>query len=126
MLPSLSATSPWGPELGVFSGYSLKVPVLGSSRPNLFAPCPVYQSAPSGASAGSCGRDFAVGTSYSLIDTFKVATAAFAAIAATSANHPTRIDIGNSLSENCSPEFPHCQSRHRFPGSNGLRVKNTA
>src|SRR5215470_2988602 len=100
MLPSLSATSPWGPELGVFSGYSLKVPVFGSSLPSLFAPCPVYQSAPSGASAGSCGRDFAVGTSYSLMGTFKVAIAVLAAIVAASANHPTRIDIGDSLGGN--------------------------
>src|SRR5438309_12082093 len=76
MLPSLSATSPCGPELGVFKGYSLNSPVFGSSRPSLFAPWPVYQSEPSGASAGSCGRDRAVGTSYSLICTFRVPTAA--------------------------------------------------
>src|SRR6476469_1100292 len=65
MLPSLAATSPCGPELGVFRGYSLKAPVFGSSLPSLLAPCPVYQREPSGASAGSCGRDFGVGTSYS-------------------------------------------------------------
>ena len=46
---------------------SLNTPVFGSSRPSLLAPCPVYQSEPSGASAGSCGRDLAVGTSYSFI-----------------------------------------------------------
>jgi hypothetical protein len=55
MFPSLSATSPCGPELGVFSGNSLNVPVLGSSRPSLFAIWPVHQSAPSRATAGSCG-----------------------------------------------------------------------
>src|SRR5205807_3656589 len=69
MFPSLSATSPCGPESGVLSGYSLKCPVVGSSRPNLLALCPVYQSDPSGATAGSCGREFGVGTSHSLIDT---------------------------------------------------------
>src|SRR5437868_13303452 len=70
MLPSRSATRPCGPESGVLSGYSLKCPVVGSSRPNLLAACPVYQSDPSGATAGSCGRELGVGTSNSLIDTF--------------------------------------------------------
>src|SRR5271166_2599713 len=74
MLPSLSATSPCGPELGVFKEYSLNSPVLGSSRPSLFASCPVYQSEPSGASAGSCGRDFGVGTSNSRICTSSTPT----------------------------------------------------
>jgi hypothetical protein len=46
---------------------ALGPPVFGSSRPSLFAACPVYQSEPSGASAGPCGRDLGVGTSYSLI-----------------------------------------------------------
>src|SRR5229473_7537 len=76
MFPSLSATSPCGPELGVLRGYSLNSPVFGSSRPNLFAPCPVYQSEPSGATAGSWGRDFGVGTSYSWISTFSIPTVA--------------------------------------------------
>src|SRR5580692_684135 len=94
MLPSLSATKPCGPDRGVFRGYSLNSPVLGSSRPSLIAPCPVYQSEPSGASAGSCGRDFGVGTSYSLICTLSVFTAANAAIAATSVNnHNLRRDM---------------------------------
>src|SRR6516225_4827118 len=84
MLPSLSATKPCGPEPGAFSGYSLNCPVWGSSRPSLFAPCAVYQSEPSGATAGSCGRDFGVGSSYSLIGTLRVPTAANAAIVATS------------------------------------------
>src|SRR6266567_8291771 len=65
MLPSLSAASPCGPESGVFNGYSLISPDFGSSRPSLFANCPVYHNAPSGATAGSCGREFGVGTSYS-------------------------------------------------------------
>src|SRR5437660_7936047 len=89
MLPSLSATNPCGPELGVFSGYSLNSPVFGSNRPSLFAPCPVYQSEPSGASAGSCGRDFGVGTSYSLISTFSVSTATNPASVAAKANRQT-------------------------------------
>src|SRR5215831_14030349 len=75
MLPCWSATRPCGPEWGVSSGYSLKAPVCGSRRPSLLAPCPVYQSEPSGARAGSCGRDFGVGTSYSLIDTLSVPAA---------------------------------------------------
>src|SRR5215831_3279002 len=69
ILPSRSATSPCGPESGVFNGYSLNWPVFGSRRPNLLAVCPVYQSEPSGASAGSCGRDLGVGTSHSLMVT---------------------------------------------------------
>src|SRR5579864_8316206 len=82
MLPSLSATRPCGPVLGVFRGYSLNSPVFGSSLPSLLAAWPVYQSEPSGASAGSCGRDLGVGTSYSLIVTLSVPTAASAVTAA--------------------------------------------
>ncbi len=48
-------------------------PVTGSKRPSLFAIWPVYQSEPSGATAGSCGRDLGVGTSNSLMDTFGAA-----------------------------------------------------
>src|SRR5579863_6288353 len=94
MLPSLSATSPCAPELGVFKGYSLNSPVFGSSRPNLFAPCPVYQSEPSGASAGSCGRDFGVGTSYSWIGTFRFpAVGAPASVAASASKHSQGRDM---------------------------------
>ena len=96
MLPSLSATSPCGPELGVFKGYSLNSPVFGSSRPNLFAPCPVYQSEPSGATAGSCGRDFGVGTSYSWICTSSVPTVTEPASVAASMNRhslPKDMDV---------------------------------
>src|SRR6266542_4960953 len=73
MLPSLSAASPCGPEPGVFNGYSLISPDFGSSRPNLFANWPVYQSAPSGATSGSCGRESGVGTSHSRMTTFRSA-----------------------------------------------------
>src|SRR5947207_6589872 len=69
MLPSLSAARPCGPDAAVFSGYSLISPDFGSKRPSLFANCPVYHNAPSGATAGSCGREFGVGTSYSRIVT---------------------------------------------------------
>src|SRR5215469_8667456 len=69
ILPCGSATRPCGPELGVVSGNSLNFPVAGSSLPSLFAACPVYQSDPSGATAGSWGRDLGVGTSNSLIET---------------------------------------------------------
>src|ERR1035441_4688286 len=96
MSPSLSATSPCGPELGVFKEYSLNSPVFGSSRPTLFAPCPVYQSEPSGASAGSCGRDFGVGTSYSWIRTFRIPTVvAPASVAANMNKHslPKDMDV---------------------------------
>src|ERR1051325_3056954 len=78
IFPSLSATSPCGPELGVLSGYSLNSPVLGSSRPNLFVCIAVYQSEPSGANVGSCGKDFAAGRSYSLISTLGAAAIAAA------------------------------------------------
>src|SRR6266536_2684985 len=70
MFPCLSATRPCGPESGVLSGYSRNCPVFGSSRPSLLAICSVTQSAPSGLTAGSCGRALGVGTSYSLMDTF--------------------------------------------------------
>jgi len=114
MLPSLSATKPWGPESRVFSGYSLNSPVFGSSRPSLFAPWPVYQSEPSGASAGSCGRDRGVGTSYSLISTFRVPTVANPASVATNTNgYSLRRGIGASLRENCSPSFRFFPSRDR-------------
>src|SRR4029077_7665690 len=94
----LSATRPCGPELGVFSGYSLNSPVFGSSRPSLFTPWPVYQSEPSGASAGSCGRDRGVGTSYSLICTFRVPTVANPATAAAKTNgYNLRRDINALL-----------------------------
>src|SRR5215472_190051 len=98
IFPSLSATSPCGPDLGVFKGYSLNSPVFGSRRPSLFAPCPVYQSEPSGASAGSCGRDFGVGTSYSLICTLKVVTAADAATTAANVRDASLKDmVGSSV-----------------------------
>src|SRR6266498_4723471 len=71
MLPSLSAARPCGPEPSVFSGYSLISPVFGSSLPSLFANWPVYHSAPSAATAGSCGREFGVGTSYSRMVTLR-------------------------------------------------------
>src|SRR5580658_454939 len=103
MLPSLSATSPCGPELGVFKEYSLNSAVFGSRRPNLFAPCPVYQSEPSGASAGSCGRDFGVGTSYSWIRTFSVAAVVAPTSVTTSVNkHSLGRDMDVLLDENCS------------------------
>src|SRR5579864_3975874 len=109
MFPSLSATSPCGPEFGVFSGYSLNSPVFGSRRPSLFAACPVYQSEPSGASAGSCGRDFGVGTSYSLIWTFSVPTAGEAPIVAASANQhslPRCIVVPLSLESRSVESWP--------------------
>src|SRR2546430_15483800 len=69
MLPSLSSTRPWGPECGVFRGYSLKRPVFGSSRPRTLFICPVYQSDPSPVANRSCGRDPGVVTGHSLIET---------------------------------------------------------
>src|SRR3989442_15429017 len=69
MLPSLSSARPWGPECGVFRGYSLKRPVFGSSRPSTLFIWPVYQSDPSAVASGSCGRDPGVGTGHSLIET---------------------------------------------------------
>src|SRR5215475_15025073 len=90
ILPCWSATSPCGPDSGVFSGYSLNSPVLGSRRPSLLAICPVYQSEPSGATAGSCGRELGVGTSHSLIETFAVdAAKRTAATASTTAQRNT-------------------------------------
>src|SRR5580704_8293179 len=69
IFPSLSGTSPCGPDPGVFNVYSLNWFDLGSNRPSTLAIWPVYQTEPSGAKAGSCGRDPAVGTCHSLIET---------------------------------------------------------
>src|SRR5207253_5958159 len=55
------------PESGVLSRYSRILPVGGSTRPSVFDIWPVYQSAPSGATAGSCGWELEVGTSHSLM-----------------------------------------------------------
>src|SRR5262245_58312664 len=65
ILPSLSATKPCGPALGVFRGNYLIVPVWGSNRPSTLANCPVYHREPSGATSGSCGREPGVGTVHS-------------------------------------------------------------
>jgi hypothetical protein len=48
----------------------VKWPVFGSSRPSTFAICPVYQSDPSDAASGSCGREPGVGTGHDLIEIF--------------------------------------------------------
>src|SRR5207302_4000267 len=45
------------------------MPVAGSSRPNRLLCWPVHHSEPSGATAGSCGPEFAVGTLHSRIAT---------------------------------------------------------
>src|SRR5580704_6027483 len=69
MFLSWSGTKPCGPDPGVFKRYSLNCCVLGSNRPSTLAICPVYQTEPSGANAGSCGLEPAVGTCHSLIAT---------------------------------------------------------
>ena len=50
-------------------GYSLIWPVFGSTRPSTLFIWPVYQSDPSFAASGSCGRDPGVGTCHALIET---------------------------------------------------------
>src|SRR5215475_11739223 len=87
ILPCWSATSPCGPDSGVFSGYSLNSPVFGSRRPSLLAICPVYQSEPSGATAGSCGRALGVGTSHSLMETLAGDAATHTAATASTTAH---------------------------------------
>src|SRR5712664_2632540 len=72
MCPVLSATSPCGPEPGVLSAYSLNWPLLGSNRPSTLALKPVYQSEPSGAASGSCGKVLAFGRSHSRMEAFAV------------------------------------------------------
>jgi hypothetical protein len=62
--------------------------VTGSRRPNLFDSCPVYQSAPSGASAGSRGWELGVGTSRSLPAIFAGEASLPASIAACLAAKP--------------------------------------
>src|SRR5208337_5381985 len=47
MSPIWSATSPCGPDIGVFRRYSSIRPVVGSIWPSRFAICPVYQIVPS-------------------------------------------------------------------------------
>ncbi len=56
--------------------YSLNAPVSGSSRPSVFAICPVYQSEPSAAASGSYGCEPFVGTGHSIKDTLTCASAA--------------------------------------------------
>src|SRR4029453_5130132 len=60
---------PCGAECGTLSVYSLTSLVFGSTRPSLLVICPVYQIEPSGAVAGSCGREPGVATGQSLIAT---------------------------------------------------------
>src|SRR5712691_2577959 len=72
MCPVLSATRPCGPEPEVLSGYSLNWPVLGSNRPSTLALKPVYQSEPSDAASGSCGKVLAFGRSHSRMEAFAV------------------------------------------------------
>src|SRR5256885_2055644 len=64
--PSLSSTSPCGPDPGVGGRNSLICPVFVSTRPNTFAYCPVYHRYPSLVASGSCGRDPIVGAVHSL------------------------------------------------------------
>ncbi len=70
-LPSLSSTSPCGPELAVLSGYSLTLLVFGSTRPRTLAICPEYHSDPSRAAIGSCGREPGVVACQIFIETLK-------------------------------------------------------
>src|SRR5260370_34905625 len=74
MLPLESATRPCGPESSIFSAYSLKTPVLGSTLPILFCNCSVNHSAPAGPTAGSWGCAPLVGTFHSRIVTFSSLT----------------------------------------------------
>jgi hypothetical protein len=74
VLPSRSATRPCGPSFEPLSGYSLKVSVAGSRRPNLLTLCSVNQSVPSGATAGSCGWAPLLGTSHSRMVTLSLET----------------------------------------------------
>src|SRR2546430_971025 len=91
MFPCLSATRPCGPDSGVLSGYSRNCPVFGSSRPSLLAMCSVTQSAPSGLTAGSCGRALGVGTSYSLMDTFSAPIEASSVAVTSSVSETVRL-----------------------------------
>ena len=45
------------------------LPVFGSIRPSILVIWPVYQSDPSLAASGSCGRDPGVSTCHALIET---------------------------------------------------------
>src|SRR5579864_9069481 len=104
--------SPCGPESGVFSGNSLNAPVLGSSRPSLFAICPVYQSAPSGATAGSCGLDFGVGTSYSRMETLKSPAGQNAQQISTAATAANFLAIGTRLRRGLAPNIKATAAIH--------------
>ena len=93
MFPSLSGCRPCGPELGVGSGNSLNCSVFGSKRPTTFARWPVYQTEPSGATAGSCGYGGVLGVSHSSIftstesGTAATFTSGIAAIASTGSSN---------------------------------------
>src|SRR5438445_643430 len=63
------------------------MPVAGSSRPNRLLCWPVHQSEPSGATAGSCGPEFAVGTLHSRIVTSRALALLPAGGAANVAEH---------------------------------------
>src|SRR5205814_6160960 len=91
ILPSASAANPCGPDDGVLRGNSLNLPLTGSSRPNLLAACPVYQSDATGATAGSCGRDPGAGTSNSRIVTR--GSAAIRIVTAQQTDTETRMDL---------------------------------
>src|SRR5919108_4701965 len=69
ILPWPSATKPCGPDPGVFGRKLFEC--AGSRIQSAQFVCCLSgnQSDPSGATAGSCGRDLGVGTSNSLIDT---------------------------------------------------------
>src|SRR5438309_11411044 len=65
--------------------------VFGSSRPSLLAICSVTQSAPSGLTAGSCGRALGVGMSYSLMDTFSAPVEASSVAVMSSVSEAVRL-----------------------------------
>src|SRR5207248_149760 len=67
MLPSLSGCSPCGPDFAVGRSNSLNCLVAGSKRPMVLACCAVYQTEPSGATAGSCGYAGLLGVIHSSI-----------------------------------------------------------
>src|SRR2546428_2846473 len=111
MLPAESDTRPCGPEFGVVNAYCLFSPVAGSSRPIAFACCAVYHSAPSAPTAGSCGRDFAVGSSHSRIETLTFAAAN--AIVAYKEMRTSALRIPNLLLEVDQCTVDTCGARRR-------------
>src|SRR5574341_2059910 len=124
MFPPLSAVSPCGPDSGTLRGYSRIFPVFGSSRPMALDCIAVYQSAPSGETAGSWGKEPGVGRSHSWIRT--VAAPAGSAMHAAIDSRPTvnpRRSIVPSPAGSARPTPPIQAPGLTFDSTDGVEIQ---